>query len=263
MPEISVVMSVHNGEATVGEAIQSILNQSYRNFEFVIIDNGSTDKTWNIIDQYRKDRRIFAIKCNVMQTLSQALNDGIGFARGKYIARMDADDMSYPDRLKRQYEYMERHPEIGVLGTYYDEVGKDGKRVPRKQNPTDPEKITRALYRFNPVAHSTALIRSSTLSKIKRPYEGRYKYAQDYDLWVKLSKVTSLKNLPEVHLKRRFTPDYGKMNEQLEEEQMIKEWYFLIKERSWKGIYEILRSYFIYYLVPLRLREALRRWFHR
>ncbi len=116
---VSVVMTAYNTEDYIGEAIESILNQTYRNFEFIIVDDGSTDRTLEIIMDYaNKDERIIVIKHKNIG-LSQSLNDGIRIARGEYIARMDSDDVCSNDRFEKQVNYLNNHPEIYMLGSNY------------------------------------------------------------------------------------------------------------------------------------------------
>src|ERR1700720_4672159 len=113
---ISVVMSVFNGEAFLGQAIESILDQSFLDFEFLIVDDGSTDSTPKIISDYaHRDKRLRVVTHDNKRR-AESLNIGIGLASGRYIARMDADDVALPPRLEKQIEFMEQNPEVGVLG---------------------------------------------------------------------------------------------------------------------------------------------------
>jgi len=115
--KVSIVMSVYNAQKYLDEAIESILNQTYSNFEFIIINDGSTDKSLEIIENYaKKDSRIIVIN-RENKGLIYSLNEGIRKANGKYIARMDADDISLPQRLEKQVEFMEKNKNIGICGT--------------------------------------------------------------------------------------------------------------------------------------------------
>ena len=116
-PLISVVMTAYNSEKYISDTIESILNQTYKNFEFIIIDDASIDNTWKIISKYaKKDIRIRAFQNKSNQKVSYSSNKGIKKSRGKYIARIDSDDWAYPYRLKLQYDFMEKHPEVGISG---------------------------------------------------------------------------------------------------------------------------------------------------
>lgn len=119
-PEVSVIMPVHNGEYYLSRSIESILNQTFNNFEFIIINNGSTDNSWKIIKKYAlKDKRIYLVNLP-KKGIVKALNMGCRLARGKYIARMDCDDVSQKTRLKDQYDFLESHRQVGVVGSWAD-----------------------------------------------------------------------------------------------------------------------------------------------
>jgi len=152
-PEVTVLMSVYNGSKYLAEAIESILHQSYTDFEFLIINDGSTDLSEKIIKSYN-DRRINYIKNNENIGLTRSLNKGLCLARGKYIARMDADDISMPDRFKEQVDFMEKNENVVACGTFIELFGiKTGKiKYPIK------DKEIREKFIFNPpLAHPTAV----------------------------------------------------------------------------------------------------------
>ena len=132
-PKISVVMAVYNGERHLREAIDSILNQTFADFEFVIIDDASTDRSGRILQEYAgKDKRIVIIGNETNMGLSKSLNKGIRLTKGEYIARMDADDISFPDRFEKQVKFLDDHNDIGILGTHYlqmDIGGKDSREI--------------------------------------------------------------------------------------------------------------------------------------
>ncbi|WP_053362684.1 glycosyltransferase family 2 protein [Bacillus sp. FJAT-27251] len=193
--KVTVLMPVFNGEKYLKQAIKSILRQTYKNFEFLIIDDGSTDKSVKIIKTY-KDPRIRLVRNKKNIGLIKTLNKGLSLARGEYIARMDCDDISLPKRLEKQVEFMDQHPDIGVCGTAVKLIGKKVKW----QFPSDPDHIKCQLLFANTIAHPTAMIRKKVLNNIK--YE-KYAHAEDYHLWVTLSNKTKLTNLPEILLKYR------------------------------------------------------------
>ena len=196
-PIISVVMGVFNGADFVGRAIDSILSQTYENFEFIIVDDGSTDSTPALCKGY-KDPRIRFIQNSKNCGLSTSLNLGIAAAQGQYIARMDADDISYPTRLAHQLKFMESNPDIGICGTWYEQD--DGKRSKIIRPPTDDQTI-RFMLTFDAVfAHASIFIRRALLVENKLRYEPSYMAAQDFDLWVRCLPHTRFANLPEVQL---------------------------------------------------------------
>jgi len=199
-PLISVLMAVYNGEKYLHEAIDSILNQRYTNFEFLIVNDGSIDLTEDIILSY-SDNRIRYIKNETNLKLIASLNKGLDLAIGKYIARMDADDISLPERLEKQVDFMERNQEIGVLGTSVKTIGLENNyEVHFKQG---HDQIRFELFFHNYLHHPTVMLRSSLIKKNKIYYEN-YLHAEDYALWVKLTKFTKIEILAEVLLNYRI-----------------------------------------------------------
>lgn len=201
-PLVTVLMPVFNGGAYLGDAIESILNQSFRDFEFIIINDGSTDHTSSILHRYeRRDGRI-CIYHQENRGLIASLNRGCSLARGKYVARMDADDISLPERLRKQVQQMEARPEIGVLGTWVEYI--DNKSAPQEswRMPTSPGFIGWSLLFGNCLAHPSVMMRREVLERLGF-YKAEALHAEDYDLWIRASVVTRIANIPEVLLQRR------------------------------------------------------------
>lgn len=206
-PVISVVMSVYNGERYLKKSIESILTQSFTNFEFVIINDASTDKTDEIIKLYN-DPRIVYIKneTNIGQTKS--LNKAIKISRGKYIARMDADDIAFPDRFNIQVEFLNENPTVKVVGSWYLIINESGKVVRKVCLPADSTEIKALLIASSPltfpyIAHPTVMIREEIFDDVGY-YNEKYYVAQDYDLWIRISREYQVMNLPKVLLKYRM-----------------------------------------------------------
>lgn len=191
-------MPVYNAENHVEEAIQSILNQTFLNFEFIIINDGSIDRTEEIILSYT-DSRIIYIKNEMNLQIVESLNKGIGIAKGKYIARMDADDISLPTRLEKQYLFMEEHNNIDVIGTWSKAFG-DSDYVLRPL--TDDCEIKAKLFFDSPFIHPSVMFRKSSLSHFK--YTKQYNKAEDYGLWLEMSTAATFANIPEVLLLYRL-----------------------------------------------------------
>jgi len=201
-PKISVLMSVFNGERFLREAIDSIRHQTFSDFEFIILDDNSRDKTRQILEEYAaKDQRISVIRNERNLGLTRSLNKGLKFCCGKYIARQDADDVSLPDRLANQFEYLENHPEVGVVGTWVAIINENGIQDFIRKYPTSPAMVKWSMYFKNPLAHSSVLIRRSLLEETA--YRSEVSYSQDYDLWARLSEKTELANIPQVLNKSR------------------------------------------------------------
>ena len=185
-PEITVLMSVYNGAKFLAEAIDSILAQTFTDFEFIIIDDASSDDSLHIINSY-KDARIVLIQNNKNIGLTKSLNIGIAKAKGKYIARMDADDISMPKRLEKQFDFMEEHLEFAFCGTRAKTINDVGKEISFFKPPTDSSKILALLLFKNCFFHSSLIIRTKKLLQVLG-YNETYKYAQDYKLYLELFK---------------------------------------------------------------------------
>jgi hypothetical protein len=201
--KVSVVMSVYNGERYLREAIDSILGQTFRDFEFIIVDDGSTDGTWAILQSY-DDPRIFLLRNEENIGLTRSLNKGLAVVQGDYIARMDADDISWPERLEKQVAYLDVHPEVGLIGTSVEIIGERGERLAVLRRPMDPTFITWSLLFDNCLVHSTVMYRRSLVEKLGGYNPSRY--AQDYGLWSRMSFETQVAKLPEVLVSWRRHP---------------------------------------------------------
>lgn len=189
-PKISVVMAVFNGEKYLAEAIESVLDQTFSDFEFFIVNDGSTDRTESIIMSYLgKDGRIVYLKNEINSGQSESWNRAIRLARGEFIVRMDADDICLPERFAMQLEYMLTHPEIGVLGSAYFVFSSDlQKKTKRNIN-------TSILDARPPVHHPTCCIRKNLFQKFGG-YNSKYDNAEDAELWYRFySKGANFANL--------------------------------------------------------------------
>lgn len=204
---ISVVMSVYNGEKYVSEAIESILNQTYGNFEFIIINDGSTDKTDDILNFYLKNDDRIKIFNNIQNKgLIYSLNKGLEIAQGKYIARMDADDISENNRFEKQIEYLEKNKHIALCGTYI-KIFKNSNILLRKvmRTETDFRKIKFKLLFRNYIAHPTVMIRKEIIDRYNLKYNCEDKGMEDYGLWLHLSKYENIAIISESLLKYRVS----------------------------------------------------------
>ena len=194
-PKVSVLMSVYNGERFVTEALKSIYNQTYQDFEVIIVDDGSTDRTSEILLNL-KDSRTFIYRNPENLGLTKSLNIGLKLCRGQYVARMDADDISHPQRFERQVKFLDENPGCLVLGCWYGRIDSDGKIWGSKETPTEYEDTKKQLLIEACVGHGTAIVRRAALVEVGG-YNEQYTYAQDYDLWLRLSEVGLIRNLDE------------------------------------------------------------------
>lgn len=202
-PAISVIMSVYNGEDYLEESIDSILTQPFRDFEFIIVNDASQDQTLSILEEKaRQDPRIKILRNPSCLGLTRSLNRALQKAKGRYIARQDADDISSPQRFALQHAYLESNPGIFLIGssaTIIDAQGQKKKSYLREDN---PEKWAKKLKRFNPLFHSSIMFRHQGLY-----YRNKFYFAQDYDLYLRLlTRGEKISNLPTYLIKRRDNP---------------------------------------------------------
>ena len=194
--KISVVMPVYNAkEEYLREAIESILNQTYTDFEFIIVNDGSTNNSEEVILSY-KDKRIVYLKQD-NQGVAKSLNNGIDIAQGEYIARMDSDDISLPERFAKQVKFLDEHPEISILGSWYETLpGK--KTIKAKANPKYMDFIA-----SNFICHPSIMMRKADLDNHNLRYDPEYK-SEDYDLWSRAVKNMNIYILQEVLVRYRW-----------------------------------------------------------
>jgi glycosyltransferase involved in cell wall biosynthesis len=202
-PRVTVLMPVYNGEAYLREAIESILVQTYRDFEFLIINDGSTDRSAEVIEAYR-DSRIQSVNNETNLGLIATLNKGLDLAEGEFVCRMDQDDISLPERLSRQVAFMQDRPEIVVCGSWFQKFGVGRDKVVRWQ--TDPEGIRCGLLFDSMVGHPTVMMRREFLRENNLYYDPAYKNAEDFALWLRISEIGHIANLGEVLLQYRVHP---------------------------------------------------------
>ena len=197
-------MSAYNSEKYVAEAIESILNQTFKDFEFIIVNDGSTDKTVEIIKKYAKsDERIKFIDNKKNAGIVAALNQGLDFCHGEYIARMDSDDISLPERFAKQVKYMDKHPECGACSTWAEMFGPNIKKDRiLKYMPT--VKLLDFVIYGDKVLNPGSIIRRSVLVDNNIKYNSKYKYAEDYAFWIEICKHAEIHNLQEILLKYRW-----------------------------------------------------------
>jgi glycosyltransferase involved in cell wall biosynthesis len=201
-PKVSVVMPVYNAEKYIAETIESILSQTFEDFEFIIVNDCSTDKTREIIEKYAKqDRRIRLINNEVNLKVSKAANKGVELAKGEYIARTDSDDWSYPYRLEKQVKYMDKHPEV-VLSSGNMEMCDENMKVKNRTHfPTTHKEIMNVLLQFNPMVHSAMIYRRDTFLEIGG--YGGINTSEDYLLTMKMASKGKLGNLEDILVKYR------------------------------------------------------------
>ncbi len=183
-PGISVLMSVYNGERFLREAVESVLSQTCTDFEFIIVNDGSSDGSAEILESYA-DPRVRLVHNSRNLGLSQSLNRGLEEAVGRYVARMDADDISLPERFERQMAFMDEHPEVGACGTWAKDIDEAGAIV--AEHRTIVGKRLHCYYWIpSPIIHPSAMIRTELLKELRY---ADVSYAQDFNLWLRIVKA--------------------------------------------------------------------------
>lgn len=201
---VTVLMSVYNGTRYLHEAVDSILSQTFRDFEFLIIDDGSTDDTWTILQAYaRQDSRVRILR-QANAGLAQSLNNGLALAAGEIIVRMDADDVAMPERIARLLDYLAANPAIAAVGSNIQYIDDSGKPTHEGHYATAPaEVVKKVLEGHTPMAHPAVAMRKKAVLEVGG-YRPAFAYAEDYDLWQRLVDRYQIANVPDLLLKYRI-----------------------------------------------------------
>lgn len=258
MPAVSVLMSVYNGAPWIGDAVASILEQTLREIELIVVDDGSTDTTPAILG--RLDDRRLRVERQPRAGLTRSLNRALALARAPLVARLDADDISLPERLARQRAFLDRSIDVGLVGSAAREIELDGRVIGDLCPPTDDAELRRALIRRNPFVHSSVMMRRELVERAGG-YDERWPVAQDYDLFMRLSRATRLANLSDVLVIRRLVP--GRVTTERDDERLRAElhvrWHAVRDGLyPWWSAFHAARPALALAL-PLGFRRALRR----
>ncbi|MDQ7849470.1 MAG: glycosyltransferase [Armatimonadota bacterium] len=257
---IDVVMAVRNGGRYLQEAVDSMLGQSYPHIQLIVVDDGSTDATPQILaEAAARDPRVKVIR-RLQSGLSRSLNAGIQSGQAPYVARMDADDISLPDRLAVQVAFLERNPDVALLGTACYDLDYSGRIRSRLEMPQTDAAIRRALIRYNPFFHSTVMMRRAALERVGL-YREDLTGAEDYDLWFRFALYYRLANLSYPLVCRRSERE-GSVSVTREQRQ-IWEAIGIRWQAVRRGMYPFWASVFLVrpalmLLMPAWLRRALR-----
>jgi len=228
-PLLSVVMPVYNAEKYLAEAIESVLNQKFKDFEFIIINDGSIDKSSEIVKKYaKKDKRIKILNNEKNMGIAETRNRGVREARGKYLAAHDSDDISEPERFRIQVDYLEKHPEVGIVGgniaLFYDKNNPFSVR----EYPEKDSELREMIFFACPIAQPVSMVRTEVFSKVG-VYDGRYPPTEDLDLWFRIGEKYKFGSIPKVLLKYResltsATSSKTRLMEKLTLEIRFKNW---------------------------------------
>ncbi len=206
-PKVSFLISAYNEEERIRKCLDSVINQNYPNIEIIIIDDGSIDNTVKVIENYISENsniEINLIKNEENIGLTESLNKGIEYCSGKYIARLDADDISLSDRVKKQVAFLEKNKDFALVGSFNKKVYSDGKEIINKPM-LSPEKIKQNLIHSCQIAHSSMMIRTNILKKYK--YNENVATSEDYELYVRLAKDWKIGVIPKVVIVSEIRPE--------------------------------------------------------
>lgn len=193
-PRITVLMPVWNGGAYLPAAIRSVIGQTFADLELLVVDDGSTDDSVAVARAF-DDPRIRVLGPSEHRGVAATLNRGLDAARGALVARMDADDVSLPNRLARQAGFLDAHPEVGLCGAWARTLGPDPAPL---VTPTEPDRLAASLFFGNSLVHPSVVLRTSVLKAHALCYDPGYNSAEDYELWARMASVTRLATVPEV-----------------------------------------------------------------
>lgn len=209
-PLVSVVMPVFNAERFAHKAIESILNQTLQDFEFIIINDASQDKTPAIIRSYiKKDKRIRLINNDHNLKIAHSLNIGISAAKADLIARMDADDVSHhPRRLETQYLFLKKHPKVAIIGTNISVVDKDGKEIWKREYRTGSKDLKKIMFLYSPFAHPTVMFRKKVFEEFGG-YNPQMVPCEDIDFWFRIGTKYDFGNIPRIFLKYTLSTNHA------------------------------------------------------
>ncbi len=256
--KISVIMAVYNGMPFLKEAVKSILDQSYRNLEFIVVNDASTDDTLKYLNGL-KDKRIKIINNSENLGLAASLNKALAFAKGEYIARMDADDISLPNRLETQLRYLEDHPQIALCGCWAELINEKGAKIGAKRYPSQPEKIKSTLLHYPCIIHPTFFASRKFYTELKG-YDPKFDFAEDYELLMRARNKFKMANINKTLLKWRLC-DKRRSRQDMHFMDKID---FKIKLESLKrdglsiyALFLVANKCFMTYILPLPLKIHL------
>lgn len=243
-PKISVIMPVYNTENFLDESIQSILNQSFSDFEFIVINDASTDNSDGVIKKYLKDTRIVYIKNKVNRGIPYNRNLGLKLSRADIIANMDSDDISDCCRFAKQYNYLMNHKDIALVGSFIKVIDENSNVIGKMIKPIGPEKIKKVCFFYSPHAQPAIMFRKDIINKIGN-YREEYPFCQDIDLYFRvIFSGYKTNNIPEYLLKYRkhsnstdkYSKQKGILSFQLKKE-MIKKFNLKLDFKDYVSMY--------------------------
>ena len=266
-PEVSVVMSVYNGGKYLTESINSILEQTHTDFEFIIVNDGSSDNTRDVIEKSASiDNRIVMINQKKNRGLAKSLNAGIRMAKGKFIARQDADDISFPERLEKQLAIFKRSPDTILCGTWFEEINENnGIRI--KRYPISDKDIRKNIKYQNLFCHPSVIFSKRAFDKAGG-YDENFTSGQDFELWIRMAEHGKVENLPIILVKKRIgfgtSISWERRNERIKFVWWIYKKHFRNKQRVKIGkFFKYFFPMIVYPMIPASFIRLIRRFRYR
>lgn len=259
-PKVSVVMPVYNGGKYIKKSVNSILNQSFKDFELIVINDGSIDETSKFLKTV-KDKRLKVINNHENLGLVPSLNKGLKVAKGQYIARADADDINDPKRFEKQVNFLEQHLDYCLVGSAADLIDEKGKKIGIESYSLSDSEIRVELLKRNCIIHPTAMMRTDAVRNVGGYRNFFNKGAEEYDLWFRMIKTGKVQNLPEKLIKRRFYKlSYSRKNHiRVEFMAILARLAYLSRFKNldlFLGIFTFLIPHFIYTLLMFQGRDV-------
>lgn len=203
-PLVSVIMPTYNSEHYIEKAIDSILSQTLGDFEFIIVNDASTDKTHSAIQKYiRKDKRIQLVNNDHNLQIAQSLNKGISLAKSDFIARMDDDDISFPQRLEKQYNFLQKNKNVAIVGTDILIIDENEKIISKRGYPAKSKDLKKIMFRYSPFAHPTVMFRKKIFHQLGG-YDPKMVPCEDIDFWFRIGRKYNFGCVQEQLLKYRI-----------------------------------------------------------
>ncbi len=250
---VSVIMPVYNSQNYLTDAIESVLNQTYKNFEFIIIDDYSTDRSWEIIKKYSdNDKRIKKFRNKKNLGIAKTRNKGFKLVKknSKYYAIFDSDDILTPNRIEEQVKFLEKNENYALIGSHIIIIDNDGKEIGIRRYKTNNLDIKKRMFFYNPIAQSAVMIRASVLEEVGY-YDENYSGCEDYDLWLRVAEKYKIANINKPLVKYRISPTQFKTTRLKETLRMTiniqKKW--LSKKNSFNAL-AVINLIYDFIIVP-------------
>ena len=256
-PKISVIMSIYNGMPYLEQAVESVLNQTYKNFEFIIVDDASADDTLKYLKSL-KDRRIKLIRNKKNLGLAVSLNIALRQARGDFVARMDADDISLSMRFEEQINFLQKHPTIGICGSFVNVIDETDKIIGKIKKPTSDKEIKKELFWLTPLLHPTWFAKKKIFDKLQG-YDKKWDYVEDFEFLIR-AKDFQMANIPKHLLLFRSQKERRsqKTIEKIYRNSLkLRQKIFREQKLGFNYLPILIRSYISTYLFPTRLKIYL------